>query len=97
MSFLVFRGTAEVIEGHDGFRHGAIHTYVCVAPEKELAAALEAANRKAKKSGFAIKTVDGSPMLVPAWRRWLPTYQGRALREARAIGTILTLSRESRE
>ena len=95
MSFLVFRGTVEVIEARDSFRRGATHGYVCVAPQDELKLALEAANHEAKKAGFVIKTVDGSPMLVPTWRSWLPTTQGRALREAKALGAILTLSRET--
>jgi hypothetical protein len=59
-----------------------------------LMRALEDANGKAKKGGFIIETVNGSPMRVPAWRSFLPTSQGRALREARQLGTIITVCSE---
>jgi hypothetical protein len=97
MSFFVFRGTAKVAKGQDGFIQGKTHGYVCVASQKNLELAIEGANHKAKSAGFIIENVDnGSVRIIPSWRSWLPTCQGRRLREAKRLGTILTLSREVR-
>ena len=91
MGFLVFRGTAEVTETEGDFMHGAIHGYVCVAFHSDIEGALQKANDKAKTAGLVIKTVDGDIVRVPVWRSWLPTEQGRELREARKHGAALTL------
>ncbi|MDR2676217.1 MAG: hypothetical protein LBC18_15475 [Opitutaceae bacterium] len=94
MSFIVFKGTLKAASDADGFTKGATYAYVCVAAEKDFMRALEAANSKAKREEFIIETVDGSPISVPAWRSFLPTSQGRALREARHLGAVITVCSE---
>lgn len=84
MAFVVFMGTIEVKEPHGHFRRGAVHACVCVAPKQsEMKAILEDAHRAAKRSGFALKTVDGGMYERPAWAAWLPTEAGKTLRKAR--------------
>ena len=95
MSFLVFKGTIKVIHESVDFPEGSTHAYVCVAAETELQRALEAAHKQAKEVGLAIVTVDGPPMCVPAWRAWLWTAQGCALRDAKKLGVVLTITKDA--
>jgi hypothetical protein len=95
MSFLVFKGTLRVIHESDGFLKDATHGYVCVVADRELQRAIEAADGEAKKMGLAIATVDGTPMLVPAWRSVLWTAQGRELREAKRLGLVLSIAQQA--
>jgi hypothetical protein len=95
MRFIVFRGTVGKSDFKVPPEEDAVHGYVCSSTIEDQVQRLARANELAKTHGFVLKTVDGPEMEVPWWRAWLPTQQGKLLRETKRLGTLLILSAQS--
>src|SRR2546423_12623374 len=85
MRFIVFRGTVGKSDFKVPPEQDTVHGYICSSIIEDRVRRLASANQLAKTRGFVLKTVDGTEMAVPWWRAWLPTEQGRLLRETKRL------------
>ena len=91
--YMAFRGTArKVVRGAppDSDPH---YKYICIAFASETLAAVEAANKKLKASGYAIASVDGAMLALPPSNVEHDTEQGAAMREARREGAVVVVAK----
>jgi hypothetical protein len=95
MPFIVFRGSVGKFDFNVPPEQDAVHGYICSSTIQDRVARLASANELAKTRGLVLKTVDGPEMSVPWWRAWLPTEQGKLLRETRRLGTLIILCSQS--
>ena len=90
----MLRGAARKLTDDGDSFQDSMHKYFCITPILDMTVALQSANTEARSVGYVLATVDGDPILVPTWRSWLPTEQGKALRETKKKGVLLVLSRQ---
>jgi hypothetical protein len=95
MRFIVFRGTVGKSDFKVPPEQDTVHGYICSSVIEDRVQRLASANELAKTRGLVLKTVDGAEMGVPWWRAWLPTEQGKLLRETMRLGTLLILCSQS--
>jgi hypothetical protein len=95
MSFTIFKGTVGQFDMTVPADQDTVHGYICSTTVEDRTERLSRANDLAKTRGFTLKTVDGPEIAVPSWRAWLPTSQGKLLRETKHLGTLLILCSHS--
>ena len=95
MPFTIFKGTVGKFDFTVPPEQDTVHGYICSTTINDQVKRFTSANELAKTRGLTLKTVDGPEIAVPGWRAWLPSQQGRLLRETRRLGTLVILCSQS--
>lgn len=90
MPFIVLLAEAKASRAHASFEPGSLHSVVAVVRASSLDAAQEAVDADLREVGFSEVELSQA-RVVPAWLRFLPTSQGRALRQAWKYGASISV------
>ena len=90
MSFIVLLAEAKASNSHASFEPGSLHSVVAVVRESDLDAAQKTVGADLGEVGFS-EVEYSEARVVPAWVRFLPTSQGRALRQAWKDGASISV------